>query len=330
MPASENHDQLADRAAPGARPPASRQPRPGARRRGRGRRPAAAPVAAAGQACRGRARARSLRPRPRSRMMAPCSARSHAAGAPRKVSAGPTVASSATPAERAGQRPAAARDRGAADDDRGDHRQLEADAGVGLHVDELHRREQRGEAGERAHHHERAGDHHGRPHAEQPGHLGVRAGGVDGAAGRRPAEHERDAPPTPPRRRGRPASGRCPGRGRTTGSRPAGPAPRRLRWRSAAPSRQATSVASVTTIAGRPRRATSSPLIKPRPAPATIVPSATSGIGRPSRASRPATTPQIANCEPTEMSICRARITSVMPHGDDQQRRGARRRGRAG
>ena len=31
-------------------------------------------------------------------MMAPCSARSHAAGAPRKVSAGPTVASSATPA----------------------------------------------------------------------------------------------------------------------------------------------------------------------------------------------------------------------------------------
>ena len=42
-------------------------------------------------------------------------------------------------------------------------------------------------------------------------------------------------------------------------------------------------------------------------------PSATSGIGTPAFARRPATTPQIANCEPIEMSIWRARITSVMP-----------------
>jgi len=36
-------------------------------------------------------------------------------------------------------------------------------------------------------------------------------------------------------------------------------------------------------------------------------------MATPALASVPATTAQIANCEPIEMSICRARITSVMP-----------------
>ena len=39
----------------------------------------------------------------------------------------------------------------------------------------------------------------------------------------------------------------------------------------------------------------------------------TIGIGRPALASRPAATAQTLACEPTEMSICRARITSVIP-----------------
>ncbi len=72
-------------------------------------------------------------------------------------------------------------------------------------------------------------------------------------------------------------------------------------------------VASVTTMAGRPSPATSTPFMAPRPAPSAKVAATTSGIGRPARASRPAATPQMENCEPMEMSMCRARMTSVMP-----------------
>jgi hypothetical protein len=54
-------------------------------------------------------------------------------------------------------------------------------------------------------------------------------------------------------------------------------------------------------------------LIAPIPAPARSVPTPTSGIGRPSLASKPATTAQTLACEPTEMSICFERITSVIP-----------------
>ena len=74
-----------------------------------------------------------------------------------------------------------------------------------------------------------------------------------------------------------------------------------------------TSVASVTTIDGSPRPATSTPLIAPMPAPASEAPRPTSGIGTPDFASSPATTPQMQNCEPTEMSIWRETMTSVMP-----------------
>ena len=36
-------------------------------------------------------------------------------------------------------------------------------------------------------------------------------------------------------------------------------------------------------------------------------------MGSPARASRPATTPQMLKIEPIEMSICRQRITRVIP-----------------
>ena len=54
-------------------------------------------------------------------------------------------------------------------------------------------------------------------------------------------------------------------------------------------------------------------MIAPKLAPAIKVPAATIGIGSPDLASRPATTAQTLACEPTEMSICRPRITRVMP-----------------
>ena len=72
-------------------------------------------------------------------------------------------------------------------------------------------------------------------------------------------------------------------------------------------------MASVTTIDGRPSPATSEPLTAPKPPPAASVPSPTTAIGRPDRASSPATTPQMLKIEPIEMSICRQRITSVIP-----------------
>ncbi len=54
-------------------------------------------------------------------------------------------------------------------------------------------------------------------------------------------------------------------------------------------------------------------MIAPRPLPATSVPSPTTAIGKPAWASSPATTPQMLKIEPIEMSICRQRITSVIP-----------------
>ena len=78
-------------------------------------------------------------------------------------------------------------------------------------------------------------------------------------------------------------------------------------------SRSPTIVARVTTIAGSPKPATSTPLSAPSEAPAARAPAAAIGMASPALASIPATTAQIANCEPIEMSICRARITSVIP-----------------
>ena len=65
---------------------------------------------------------------------------------------------------------------------------------------------------------------------------------------------------------------------------------------------------------GRPSPATSAPLHAPSAAPLAIAPSATTGMGNPPFASNPATTLHSANCDPTEMSICRAMMTSAKPH----------------
>ena len=44
-----------------------------------------------------------------------------------------------------------------------------------------------------------------------------------------------------------------------------------------------------------------------------IAPSTAAHIGHTGRGKQPATIPQTENCEPIEISICRARMTSVMP-----------------
>ena len=77
--------------------------------------------------------------------------------------------------------------------------------------------------------------------------------------------------------------------------------------------RKITIVASVTTIDGNPNPATSQPLIAPMIAPTSSVAATTPGIGNPAFASSPAATAHIENCDPTEISICRATITSVIP-----------------
>ena len=72
-------------------------------------------------------------------------------------------------------------------------------------------------------------------------------------------------------------------------------------------------VASVTTIDGIRTHATSAPLIAPISAPARHAASPATGVGIPIFANTPAATLQMANCEPTEISISPLRMISVMP-----------------
>src|SRR5438105_15854647 len=78
-------------------------------------------------------------------------------------------------------------------------------------------------------------------------------------------------------------------------------------------SRQITIVARVTTMEGNPSPDMRAPLTAPNPAPKRMVAMATTGIGTPERASKPATTAQSENCEPTEISILGVKITSAIP-----------------
>ena len=71
------------------------------------------------------------------------------------------------------------------------------------------------------------------------------------------------------------------------------------------PSRSATIVASVTTIEGIRTHATSAPLIAAHQRAHQTAAAPASGVGSPMRANTPVATLQIANCEPTEISICR-------------------------
>ena len=66
-------------------------------------------------------------------------------------------------------------------------------------------------------------------------------------------------------------------------------------------------------IDGSPRRPTSRPFTAPSAAPSVSTLASSSGAPSPAFASRPAHTLRTANCEPTEMSICPTRITSVIP-----------------
>ncbi len=124
-------------------------------------------------------------------MIKPCSARSQRASAPRNVSAGPAVLSSSTPSSVPTSVPRPPGDGGAADDDGGDHTEFEADAGVGLHVDELNHGQHRRQSGERAHQHEHAEQHAPRPDAGEPRDFRIGAGRVDRASRRDVAQRPR-------------------------------------------------------------------------------------------------------------------------------------------
>ena len=129
--------------------------------------------------------------------------------------------------------------------------------------------------GEGAHDHEDAEDDPPRPDARQPGRLGVGAGRVDRAAGRQVAQAPGEEREAAERDRHDAAT-----------ARPTGPAPNHWnvggRSRTNSPSRrnrsdsrQITSVASVTTIDGRPSPATRAPLTAPMPPRPATVPSPT-------------------------------------------------------
>ena len=221
---------------------------------------------------------------------------------------------------------------GAADDHGGDHLQLEADARVRLHVGNWTAFSTRRQAGQRAHHHEDAEDDAPRADAEQPRRLGV------GAGRRRPrgrrasdAQAPGDAAKTSDRggRRSatrppawpRPNHWKLAGRSCDPGAlrRPAQRLAQRDHRRQRHDDRRQPEPGDERAVDRAQRRARRRPR-RPRPA----------ASGSPALASRPATTPQIANCEPIEMSIWRARMTSVMPDRGDEHRRVGRPAGRAG
>src|SRR5580658_7927958 len=79
------------------------------------------------------------------------------------------------------------------------------------------------------------------------------------------------------------------------------------------PSRRATMAARVTTIEGMRTQATSTPLIAPSNAPARVAAMRAANMGNPEMAKTPAATLQMANCEPTEISICAVSTISVIP-----------------
>ena len=65
---------------------------------------------------------------------------------------------------------------------------------------------------------------------------------------------------------------------------------------------------------GKRSPATSQPLNAPMVAPNKTDETNTNGNGQPFAASKPAHTLHTANCDPTEISICRLMMTSAMPH----------------
>ena len=72
-----------------------------------------------------------------------------------------------------------------------------------------------------------------------------------------------------------------------------------------------TIVASVTTMLGNPRNATSAPFKAPIRAPVRIPSTTATPTGNPDEAASPATTAQTLNCAPIEISICRVMITTA-------------------
>src|SRR5215469_1878798 len=79
------------------------------------------------------------------------------------------------------------------------------------------------------------------------------------------------------------------------------------------PSRRATMAARVTTMEGMRTHATSTPLRAPNSKPTSVASAMAASVGNPATAKTPAATLQIANWEPTEISICAVMTISVMP-----------------
>src|SRR5271154_1673040 len=79
------------------------------------------------------------------------------------------------------------------------------------------------------------------------------------------------------------------------------------------PSRRATMAARVTTMEGIRTQAISTPLIAPSNAPVRVAAMRAANMGNPEMAKTPAATLQMANCEPTEISISAVITISVIP-----------------
>ena len=175
-------------------------------------------------------------------------------------------------------------------------------AGAGLHVDELDGGEHGGQAGERPHEHEGREDHAARMDADEARGLRVGAGGIDRPAGGEPAQAPRESREDDERRDhdGHAAAG-------LAEAEPLEPRRQVLDPDAFRPPAQAFAQddhrGQRHHDGGQPEPATSAPLIAPSAAPAATTPMVTSGMGSPVLASRPAATPQIANCDPMEMSI---------------------------
>ena len=118
--------------------------------------------------------------------------------------------------------------------------------------------------------------------------------------------------------------------GRTTGPWPAGSGTDAPSVVHLSASRNATIVASVTTIYGNRRGATSARLMAPSAAPPAEATTSTPNIGTPVLAETPASTLHTANTEPTEMPISPVKDHDLRAKRDDQHLQVCRGTGRRG
>ncbi len=212
----------------------------------------------------------------------------------------------------AGERPAPAGYRDAPDDHGGDDLELQPHSGVGVDIGEADGVKECGQSRQRAGGDKDAEYHAPRPDAREPGGFGIGPRGVDRSSDRKVAQ--------------------APGKNGENAECQRYHQPLTHRLARAKPLKSRRQIADEGTFARVPQRLPPDyqgrqshhdrrqaqprdeyAVDRAKLLPARSVPRPTTAMLKPARESSPATTPQMLKIEPIEMSMCRQRMTRVMP-----------------